>query len=97
VQRHAGRKGGWLGNERCSNPSAEIFTEYVEWHRELRDRLGDTHAIVVGDFNLKLDVKQNYKSRSTAIIRNFMEECGLEDAGGDEDAYMEAPTPPQKP
>jgi hypothetical protein len=45
-----------------------------------------------------LDVKQNYKPRSTAIIRNFMEECGLEDVGWrDEDAYKEAPTSPQKP
>jgi hypothetical protein len=46
--------------------------EYIEWHRELGDRLGDIHAIVAGDFNLKLDVKQNYKPRSTAIIRNFI-------------------------
>jgi hypothetical protein len=76
--------GGIYGNcTTADSPSAEVFMEYIEWHRELGDRLGDIHAIVAGDFNLKLDLKQNYKPRSTAIIRNFMEECSLEDAGGE--------------
>ncbi len=65
----------------ADGPSAKIFMEYVEWHRDLRYIRRYT-CKCCGDFNLKLDVKQNYKPRSTAIIRNFMEECGLEDAGG---------------
>jgi hypothetical protein len=85
--------GGINGNcTAADGPSAEIFTEYVEFHRELRNRLGDTHATVANDFNLKLDVAHDYKPRSTGIIRNFLEECNLDDAGGE----MRMPTSPQK-
>jgi hypothetical protein len=57
----------------ADGPSAEIFTEDVEWHRELRDRLGGTHAIVAGDFNLKLDVEHNYKPRSVGTL--YRQKC----------------------
>jgi hypothetical protein len=76
--------GGIYGNCTASDgPSAEIFAEYVEWHRELQSRMGSMHAIVAGDFNLKLDVERNYKPRSTIIVKNFMEEFNLNDAGGE--------------
>ena len=77
--------GGIYGN--CTNVdglSAEIFSKYTDWHRELRLRIGYAHSIVGGDFNLKLDIGNNFKPRTTAILRDFMIEMDLIDAG-DED------------
>jgi hypothetical protein len=76
--------GGIYGNCAASDgPSADIFAEYEEWHRELRDRLGNMHTIIAGDFNLKIDVEPNYKPRSVRIVKGMMEEFGLDDAGGE--------------
>jgi exonuclease III len=61
--------GGIYGN--CTNVdglSAEIFSKYTDWHRELRLRMGYAHSIVGGDFNLKLDIGNNFKPRTTAIL-----------------------------
>jgi hypothetical protein len=50
--------GGIYGNcIAADGPSAEIFTGYVEWHRELRDRLGDTHAIVAGEIGCETELQ----------------------------------------
>jgi hypothetical protein len=74
--------GGIYGN--CTNSdgiSAEIFQTYTEWHRELKMRLGNIYSIIGGDFNLKLDLSNNFKPRTTAILRDFMLEFDLKDAG----------------
>jgi exonuclease III len=76
--------GGIYGDCTSSDrPSADIFNEYEEWHRELRDRLGNIHTIIAGDFNLKMDVEANYKPRAVRIVKSIMEDFGLDDAGGE--------------
>jgi hypothetical protein len=81
--------GGIYGDCTSSDrPSADIFSEYEEWHRELRDRIGNVHTIIAGDFNLKMDVEPNYKPRAVRIVKSIMQEFGLDDAGGE----MKRPT-----
>jgi len=81
--------GGIYGNcTAADGPSAEVFHEYIEWHRELSVRIGNAHTFIAGDFNIKLDMQNNFKPRSTAALIDFMDEFDLTDAGGE----MRAPT-----
>jgi exonuclease III len=81
--------GGIYGNCTPSDvPSAEVMQNNIEWHNELLMRLGNVHSIVAGDFNLKLDIEKNSKPRTLAVLKKFMMECDMADAGGE----MKAPT-----
>ncbi len=53
----------------------------------MTQRIGNAAEIVGRDFNVKMDIENNAKPRTYKIIKDFMEERDLIDAGGGRKKY----------